>query len=70
MKSKVEMEDYAMKINIRNDNRNDLNRKRPTSSDDDNFTTKMKQNRKSNRVFCYYTIKNFILIYKQFSFFE
>ena len=62
MKSKVEMEDYAMKINIRNDNRNDFNRKRPISSDDDNFTTKMKPNRKSNRVFCCYTFKNYILI--------
>ena len=45
------MENYAMKINIRNDSRNEFIRKRSTSPDADNFSTKIKLNRKSNRVF-------------------
>jgi len=53
MRSKVEMENYAMKINIRNDSRNEFIRKRSTSPDADNFSTKIKLNRKSNRTVPY-----------------
>ena len=56
------MENYAMKINIRNDSRNEFIRKRSTSPDADNFSTKIKLNRKSNRVFFY----NLTIIIKLF----